>query len=385
MTLNIKKNTDLAKLIKLARVILWDEAAMIHRYCLEALDHTLRDIMDVKEPFGGKVVVIGGDYRQVLPVIQHASKPQIIDSVLSSSRLWRDFEIHKLTENMRCASADEATREFVQWLLALGEGKLQKITYNDCTDNITIPKQFLIPGDDLTALIATIYPDVQRSNGDAKYFVNRAILAPTNKVVDEINDTVLDMLPGEKKTYHGTDTVAEDDNALLYPVEFLNTLTLSGLPNHELHLKVGCVVILLRNLNPSAGLANGTRLIITAMYNKVVQAKIITGSRSAGRVVFIPRLRLTPQSNDLPFQLTRTQFPLKLAFCMTINKSQGQSLRHVGLYLPNPVFAHGQLYVACSRVTHPSGLKIMIIRDEEDDAQAYNLTRNVVYTEVLTK
>lgn len=158
-------------------------------------------------------------------------------------------------------------------------------------------------------------------------------------------------------------------------MEFLNSLELSGLPPHILKLKTGAIVMLLRNLNASQGLLNGTRLIVRNMYDNCLDLEIITGER-VGQRVFIPKIDLTPSDTTLPFSFKRRQFPIRLAFCMTINKAQGQTLDRVGIYLPQPVFSHGQLYVAMSRVRSFENLKVQIIPKG-------NTTLNVVFREVL--
>ncbi|GFV93150.1 ATP-dependent DNA helicase [Trichonephila clavipes] len=103
------------------------------------------------------------------------------------------------------------------------------------------------------------------------------------------------------------------------------------MPPHVLNLKVGAVIMLLRNFNPSTGLCNGTRLIIRKLMPNVIDAEILTG-HTKGLHAFIPRITLRPSNSNLPFQLQRRQFPVRLGFAMTINKSQGQTLQKVGIY-----------------------------------------------------
>jgi ATP-dependent DNA helicase PIF1 len=129
----------------------------------------------------------------------------------------------------------------------------------------------------------------------------------------------------------------------------------------------------------TSGLCNGTRLIVTRLGTYVVEARIISGS-NIGDKVFIPRLSLVPSDKRLPFKFQRRQFPLTVSYAMTINKSQGQSLAHVGLYLPQSIFSHGQLYVALSRVTSKEGLRILIT---DGDDRNTDETDNVVYKEVF--
>ncbi|CAH9081730.1 unnamed protein product, partial [Cuscuta epithymum] len=130
--------------------------------------------------------------------------------------------------------------------------------------------------------------------------------------------------------------------------------------------------MLMRNLDHSQGLCNGTRMVITRLGKHILEAKVLTGL-SAGEKVLIPRMSLTPSDVRLPFKFERRQFPLIVSYAMTINKSQGQSLSNVGLVLKKPVFSHGQLYVALSRVTNPTGLKIAIC---DTDGKSTNVTMN---------
>ena len=111
---------------------------------------------------------------------------------------------------------------------------------------------------------------------------------------------------------------------------------------------------MLRNINQPR-LCNGTRLAVKKIMNNVIEATIIKG-KYKGEDVLIPRIPMIP--TDLPFDFKRLQFPVRLAFAMTINKSQGQSLEVCGINLEFPCFSNGQFYVACSRVGKPSSLYI---------------------------
>jgi ATP-dependent DNA helicase PIF1 len=159
---------------------------------------------------------------------------------------------------------------------------------------------------------------------------------------------------------------------------------MSGVPPHTLTLQEGCPVILLQNM--SGGLVNGTRLIVVKLMQHIIDVEIATGP-DKGRRVFIPRLNIIPSDTErMPFTLHRRQFPLWLAFAMTINKAQGQTLQTMGVYLPKPVFCHGQLYVAFFRCSSRRGVRVLVrghSRVALNGVPAGVYTSNVVYREVL--
>ena len=144
-------------------------------------------------------------------------------------------------------------------------------------------------------------------------------------------------------------------------------------------MKIGCPLILLRNLSPANGLCNGTRMILRHMTDRVLEVQLI-GGNNHGRIAFIPRITVIPSSKStgFPFSLRRRQFPVRLAFAISINKAQGQSVKRVGIDLRVPVFSHGQLYVALSRSTSSQRIKVLLSEDALGPR-----TSNIVFPEVL--
>ncbi|UYV61931.1 hypothetical protein LAZ67_1007096 [Cordylochernes scorpioides] len=146
----------------------------------------------------------------------------------------------------------------------------------------------------------------------------------------------------ERRLLPHCENVEEQNN---YPTEFLNSLTPTGMLPHLLNLKVCAMAMLLKILNPEQGLCNGTRMVIQCMCSRVLEAQILTEIK-VGHIVSVPKIYFSPSYTNLPFILKRRQFPLRLAFAMIINKAQGQTFTRVGLLLQEPVFTHGQFYVA---------------------------------------
>ena len=141
----------------------------------------------------------------------------------------------------------------------------------------------------------------------------------------------------EKKVYYSHDSI-DDDSTNNYPLDFLNSITPNDLPPHELKIKKNCPDILLRNLDPHNGLCNGTRLVVKAFEDNVIDCEIVN-EQHVGMRVFIPRIPMSPLEDiSLPFKVNRKLFAIRLCFAMTINKAQGQTIPNVGIYLSGPVF-----------------------------------------------
>ncbi|XP_021995719.1 uncharacterized protein LOC110892892 [Helianthus annuus] len=351
----IKLDDDVADLLKKTKLIIWDEAPMNHKHAFEALDRTMKDIFKCEMTFGGKVMVFGGDFRQILPAVPNGSRRDIVNASITSSYIWSTCKVLTLSKNMRLtvganASDIEEIKAFADWLLDLGEGKIGDS--DDCEVVIDIPEDLLIKcsEDPMSDLIEFVYPSLLQLYKDKNYFAERAILAPTNEVVQEINEKLLASFPGDEVEYLSSDSICQTDqgkneaNARLYSPDLLNGLKISGLPNHRLVLKVGVPVMLLRNIDQQNGLCNGTRLRITKLYKHVIEAEIISGG-NIGTRTFIPRISLTPSDKRIPMKFQRRQFPINL-------------------------------YVALSRVKSRGGVKLLIL---DKDENVTSKTTNVVY------
>ncbi|XP_073433319.1 ATP-dependent DNA helicase PIF1-like [Dendrobates tinctorius] len=350
----ITSDTNTAKKLQQTKIVIIDECTMAQIHALNVIDRLLGDVMTThvankkQVPFEGKVLALGGDFRQCLPVLANATKAEIVDCCVKYSKQWKNFTRLPLLNNVR--STDP---EYSRWLLKLRNGELSN--EHSLGDDVTeIPPDMLSSGCSVTDIFGQNITINVNDTESVHTAASHAILCPKNEDVHLLSSQIMERISGEYILYTSDNSVDSDeaDDHEQYPVEFLNSLTPSGMPPHRLQLKMGTIVMLLRNLNTNKGLCNGTRLMAAALHPNIIQAKVITGS-AEGNIVFIPRIDLCPSETRLPFTLRRRQFPVKPAFAMTIYKSQGQSLNRVGIYFPGPAFAHGLPYVAFSGVKLP--------------------------------
>ena len=357
----IKLQTSEATVIREAKLLLWDEIFNINQVCLTVVERFLRDLMGNNLPWGGKTIVFGGDPRQIPPVVTRGGRADVVAASFKSSALYSTIIELKLTQNMR---VQEDNQKFCQWLLDIGDGVCLDKGGDHSKD--LIPEEMLV--NSIQELIERTFPNLHQMK--IEELMEAAIFTTVNEDVWEINKICLDRLPGDKKVYLSTDTVENETSA---PTELLNSRRPGGFPDHNLELKIGAPVMLLRNL--SSGLVNGTRMIVRGLHQKVVECEVLIGA-SKGQRVFIPRIPMSDRSGEFPWTMTRVQHPLRVCFAITFHKGQGQSLSRVGLYINHPIFTHGMLYVGLSRARSEDGIKVFLANKER-------FADNVVYYEML--
>ncbi|GBO26285.1 hypothetical protein AVEN_121127-1 [Araneus ventricosus] len=279
--------------LRQAVLIIIDQITMLTKDGLRCIDSLLRHLMNNDKPLGGKVIIIGCDFRQTLPVVPRGTRA-VIESCIKSNSLWSKFTHLSLTTNIRCAGQTEHN----MWLLNIGSGNLPVISGLPC-DSIEIPQQMVLEENLIEAICSENLNDME-----VEELAKHVILAPTNKKTLEMNRSIIAKLHGQPRTFYSPDSIiSEKKNDLQNsPPEFLADLTPSGMPPHALMLKKGVIVMLLRNLNPKQGLCNGTCLLITCLHENSISQKIVSEC-NRGCVVFLPRIELAPCDVNLPFVL----------------------------------------------------------------------------------
>jgi len=170
------------------------------------------DPLNEFRPFGGMTVVLGGDFRQIFPVVRKGSRQDIVDASINSSKILTYCNVLRLTVNMRLGASSvpaeqEEIANFGKWILSIGDS-------NDAADEngemkVEIPEDLLISNttNPLMSLIDFVYPDLNDNLGDPLFFQERGILAPTFDSVEHVNKYMMSLIPGEEKEYSSSDSV----------------------------------------------------------------------------------------------------------------------------------------------------------------------------------
>lgn len=202
-TCNVSANSDDGRVLKEVDLIIWDKIVMCHRHCIEAVDRSLRDLTETDRPFGGTFLVLAGDFRQILPVVPGGSRAQIVNACVKSSCLYQEFRFLRLTENMRLSalradpSADSEALQFPEFLLSVGEGRVQGSVQRDM---ISLPG-FVSFQLTIRNLCLEVFEGVQKNYNVPSWLTTRVILTTKNSNLVLINEVVGNMIPGAYKTY----------------------------------------------------------------------------------------------------------------------------------------------------------------------------------------
>ncbi|XP_054259511.1 uncharacterized protein LOC128984236 [Macrosteles quadrilineatus] len=372
---SLTNGSQRAELIRAAQLIVFDEAPMAHRYIFEILDRSLRDLMNSPEPFGNKILICAGDFRQIAPVVARARTPADIACVsLRASHLWPSFKLFSLSTPHRTGSSTA----YSEFLLGVGNGTISTVVFDEDRHTCNL---IPLPGvryvTSLSDLITFVFPDYVLNDPDLT--ARRAILSTVNANVQNINAVVRNLASGIVHDLRSVDTVdKETDDGMEVDNQLLNQATSKGVPDHVLRLKIGSVCLIMRNLNIDSGLVNGTKVIITAISPRLITARLPGKTEP----ICIPRIQFVfPFVEGSPLRVRRLQFPLMLAYSMTGHKSQGQTIDRVGVDLRSDCFTHGQLYVLLSRVRHPDDIAVLVRPERVREGVAH--TKNIVYGELL--
>ena len=177
-TCNIPPNSAQAAFLREQDLIVIDECSMVPKHALQAIDRMLRDICNSDLDFGGKCILLSGDFRQILPVVKRARPAEIIEVCLKSSLLWQNVSVFTLTQNMRARPEEQ---EFAQWLLQVGGGQLPLKPQEPFKDCIEVPSRCMVPKD--VSIIGEVFNDTEVED-----FASKVILCTTNDDSLEINE-----------------------------------------------------------------------------------------------------------------------------------------------------------------------------------------------------
>lgn len=376
---DVSSDSERAALLRVASLFIWDEFACMHRDCIEAVHILLQQLMGNNLPFGGKSILLSGDFRQTAPVVPGGDKVDILYYSFRFSALYSSFFIRELTRPMRDASDPAYSAQVDQ----IGDGVDHLGQPLPSTHVLSLSTPFACTFfTDFIQAMNWAYPSPRCSTHPPDQFTT--VLSVRNSEVREINDYYVDTFFPDAPTFTAQNYLKDTTDGHTFDIpsvmaeEYLNSLEVSGVPPQRLRLFPGAHAVVLRNMYMDIQCVNGAKVTITRIHSPYLIEVYIHSSNST---VSLPRILFSFQLPSVPLEVHRRQFPLCLAYSLTVNKSQSQTLSRVLLDLRTPVFAHGQLYVAFGRVASSSSIAVLI-QEKTKGRDKDNIT-NVVYQELL--
>jgi ATP-dependent DNA helicase PIF1 len=322
-------NWDVANRDRLAScdVIFWDEVSMVSKSIAETVDRSFKRLLDNDAMFGGKVMVFLGDFRQLPPVIRGGRGER---TSVMNAEWFKQARRFKFTRNFRSVDA-----QYTSMLDQIGDGVLQTVDIPPSCVALTLDDAIAkVYGEDITnALNATCM-----------------MLAFTLEQCKITNDAVLEKMAGAATFADAVDDLSQCRSPDEYPPEYVASLHIHGAPPAALTLKTGARYMILRNISPPH-LCNGVLAELIDHTRLLCTMRLLTGP-GTGQIVKLPRVsfHVTSENSGIPFSFVRRQFPMSPAYCVTVHKSQGQTLSKIAIIADTDAFAHGLVYVALSRV-----------------------------------
>ena len=221
---------------------------MCHRSVFEAVNRCLCDLTQTSVPCGGRVFVCCGDFRQIPPVIPVGGQTAIVNASIKKSPLWESFQVRQLTHPQR----DAGDTVYSTFLDLIGDGR------HPGGDLVRLEPMSVTTNED--EAIHFVFPDIN----NVYQCSTRAIITGTNKIVDALNDKMLNLLHRHSISLYSVTQLNSDDSDLnhLLSVEFLNSLKSPGVPNHELKLNLNCLCMVTRKISVTDRLMNNTKVIV---------------------------------------------------------------------------------------------------------------------------
>ena len=384
-------NLGRTDLINNTSTFIWDEFFSNDKLCFNAVYHSYEGLQ-------GKVFIAFGDDGQIGPVVVNGNRADTCRASIINHPLWKKFKIFQFTKNLRLLgiqnSLDFNNQDDVNYYN-------RQLRYANILAQVRLGNKFSIDVQqfhtetksgftkirlpsvryltDTTKALKFLYPE----NFDTPNLHQRAILCATNKDVDEWNSHVQQLNPEPAIIFTARNEFSNIDD----PKNILKSLFTddacmfyrqNGVPDHQIILKKGDLCFVMRTLNRKEKLSNNTRVVIREIFRYSIKVDTISNNP---KTFLIPRIKFKVKLRFGGFELIRTQFPLRLAYAMTKNKSQGQSIPNSLNDIRNPPFSHGHLYVSMSRATDVD--QVCFFCNDNQIEEDSIIVDNVVYQEMM--